>query len=356
MLQPRRWAIALLILTLPGLTVSFGQDKDKDKKAAEKKDDKKDPAKKEEPKKEEKPAAPAPTGDAVDLKWKFEKDKTFFQDLSTETKQTLKVMGMEIVQNQKQTFVFSWTPEKQDEKDKSWVIKQKIEGVKMDIEIGGNKIQFDSTKDSGTGNPLADFFKAIVGSEFKLTVGPDLKVIKVEGREEFLKKLAGANQQMEPLLKTILSDEALKQMADPTFAAVPTKAVKKGETWDRKSPLNMGPIGTYENTYKYTFEGQDEKTKLYKIKVDTQLTYKAPDASAQTGLPFSIKSANLKSKDATGQVLFDNTKGRVDSSETNLKLEGELEITIGNQATKVDLSQTQKTTLKSTDDNPLGKK
>jgi hypothetical protein len=118
----------------------------------------------------------------------------------------------------------------------------------------------------------------------------------------------------------------------------------------------MGPIGTYDNTYKYTFEGQDDKTKLYKIKVDTSLVYKAPDATAQSGLPFSIKSANLKSKDASGQVLFDNTKGRVDSSETNLKVEGELEINIGNQVTKVDLSQTQKTTVKTTDDNPVGKK
>ena len=102
-------------------------------------------------------------------------------------------------------------------------LEQEIVGVKMDIQIGGNPITFDSTKDSPAANPLSDFFKALVGSEFTLTVSPDFKVTKIEGRDEFLKKLVTANQQMEPMLKQILSDEALKQMADPAFSVVPNK-------------------------------------------------------------------------------------------------------------------------------------
>src|SRR5262249_34162944 len=160
----------------------------------------------------------------VDLKWKFKKDETFYQEMKTETKQTMKVMGMDISQNQSQTFWFSWTPK--EEKDGNWVIKQKIDGVQMEIEISGNKITYDSRKDTGTGSTLAEFFKALVGSEFTLTVDKDMKVSKIEGRDEFVKKLIATNQQMEPLLKQILGDEALKQMADPAFAVVPNKAVK----------------------------------------------------------------------------------------------------------------------------------
>ena len=66
--------------------------------------------------------------------------------------------------------------------------------------------------------------KALVGSEFTLTVSADGKVTKVDGREDFVKKLTSANPQMGPLLQQILSDDALKQMADPTFAAVPNNA------------------------------------------------------------------------------------------------------------------------------------
>ena len=118
-----------------------------------------------------------------------------------------------------------------------------------------------------------------------------MKVTKIEGREEFIKKLQQANPQMEPLLKQILSDDALKQMSDPAFGVVPGKPVKKGDTWERKSTLNMGPIGTYDTTYKYTDEGRDEKDKnLVKIKVDTNLKYKPPGAGAAPGSPSGLRS------------------------------------------------------------------
>jgi hypothetical protein len=299
--------------------------------------------------------APAWSQDSDNLKWKFEKGKTFYQEMTTDTKQEMDVMGMKINQTQKQTFYLSWTPVEQAA-DGNWTIKQKIEGVKMDIQIGGNSISYDSTKDAAAANPLADFFKALVGTEFKLTIDPQMKVTKIEGRDEFIKKLQQANPQMETLLKTILSDDALKQMSDPAFGVVPNKPVKKGETWEKKTTLNMGPIGKYDSTYKYTDEGRDEKDKnLVKIKVDTSLKYVPPDAGVSGGLPFRIVKANLDSKEATGTILFDTSKGRVSSSNLNLKLEGQLDIDISGMTSQVKLTQTQTTTVKTTDENPVKK-
>lgn len=299
-------------------------------------------------------SAPAFGQEPVTLKWEFQKDKPFYQEMKTTTKQTMKVQGMDISQNQEQDFVFSWTPKEQD-KDKNWIVNQKIEAVKMDIEMGGNKISFDSSKDvGGAGNPLADFFKTLVGSEFKLTISPEMKILKIDGRDEFMQKLTKANPSMEPLLKQILSDDALKQMADPAFAAVPNKPVKKGDTWERKSVLNMGPIGTYDTTYKYTYDGKDGK--LDKIKMTTNLVYQTPGPNASGNLPFKIKEANLKSKSAEGTVWFDSDKHRLDHSELKLVLEGKLSIEIGGQTTEVDLTQNQTTEVKTSDTNPAVKK
>jgi len=286
------------------------------------------------------------------LAWKFEKDKTFYQTMETETNQTMKVMGSDIKQSQKQTFYFSWTPVKQD--GENWDIEQKIEGVKMRIEIGGQPIEYDSTKEQTTSTALSEFFKQLVGSKFTLTIDKNFKVTAIKGRDDFLKKLTGANAQMEALLKQILSEEALKEMADPTFAAIPNKEVKKDEKWDKTSKLDMGPIGKYENTYHYTFDGLD-KDKKAKIKVETELKYTAPtdNTSASAGLPFKIKSADLKSTDAGGTILFDPEKGRIEESELKVKLTGKLSIEIGGQATAVDLDQTQKTTVKTSDTNPI---
>jgi hypothetical protein len=186
--------------------------------------------------------------------------------MTTETKQDMLVMGQKISQFQKVTFYLSWNPVDQD-KDGNWTIKQKIEGLKMEIEIGGNKIPYDSTKRARPQNPLSDFFKALVGSEFTLTIDKNMKITKIEGRDEFLKKLVQGNQQA-PLLQTIISDEALKQNVELVLIMLPNKPVKKGDTWNRKAILNMGPIGTFDTDYKYTYEGPDNN-KLQKIKVET---------------------------------------------------------------------------------------
>jgi len=289
---------------------------------------------------------------ATTLAWKFAADKPFYQEMTTETNQTMKVMGSDIKQSQRQTFYFSWTPVKKDDSG-NWQIKQKIEGVKMHIEIGGQPIDYDSTKEGQTTSALGDFFKQLVGSEFTLTVDKNFKVTAITGRDEFLKKLTQSNPQMEQLLKQILSEDALKEMADPTFAAIPTNAVKKDDTWVKTSTLNMGPIGTYENSYKYKYGGKD-KDKKDTITVETTLTYKAPDDKAASGgLPFKIKSATLASKNATGTIVFDADKGRVESSNMDVELSGDLNIEIGGQTTAVTLTQKQNTTVKTTDTNPL---
>jgi hypothetical protein len=298
------------------------------------------------------------------LVWMLEDSKgkalpTFYQKMTTETKQTMKVSNQEVTQNQKQTFYFSYTPVEKD-KDDTWTIKQKIEGVQMNIDIGGTNITYDSTKgaDQAT-NPLGEFFKALVGSEFTLKVkmekDKEATVTKIEGRDEFLKKLGNANPQMQPLLNQILSEKALIEMAQPTFAALPGKEVAKGDTWNRNSSLDMGPIGKYENAYEYTYDGKDNKADV--IKVKTTLKYKEPAAEGGVGgLPFKIKKATLDSEPATGTIKYDPEKHRIESSEMSLKLKGNLEIEIGGQTTKVDLDQTQTTKVENSDKNMLPEK
>ncbi len=329
----RRLAAAFVLLLGIAVPLAAQDNKDKDKKDKDK---------------------PKDSGAKAELKWKFEKGKAFYQKMTTTTEQTMKVMNNDVKQTQKQTFYFSWTPVEQ--KGDAWTIKQKIEGVAMDIDIGGSKIQYDSTKESTATNPLGEFFKALVGAEFTITLDmKKVEVTKVEGRDKFLGDLVKANPQMKQLLDQILSEKALKEMAEPTFAVVPDKAVAKGDTWTKTSTLDMGPIGKYENKYTYTYEGKDEKDKkLDKIKVDTQLTYKEPgDVAGVGGLPFKIKSADLKSTNAIGSVLFDEAKGRVDKSNSKMELSGKLSIEIGGQTTTVDLSQTQTTDVESSDTNPI---
>jgi hypothetical protein len=337
MLIRRLVALLLVLGVFAGASVPVtGADKDKEK---------------------EKPAKDETKGKPVTLEWKFEKGKTFYQTMTTKTVQSMKVMNNDVNQTQNQTFYFSWTPTKV-EKDKV-TLEQVIIGVIMDIEIGGSKISYNSTTDNAANNPLGDFFKALKDSKFTIELNTKTyKVEKIEGRDEFLKKLTAANPQMKPLLDVILSPEALKEMAEPIFNVVPTEPVTKGKTWKKTTTLNMGPIGTYDTTYKYTYEGPEAGgEKLDKIKVDTELTYQAPkEVAGQGGLPFKIKAAKLASSKPVGEILFNAKKGRVEKMTNKLELSGELTIEIGGQTTTVKLSQTQDSTVTTSDTDPIKKK
>src|SRR5262249_54519685 len=144
----------------------------------------------------------------VSLKWKFEKDKKFFQKMSTETKQTMKIASSDFNQTQNQTFVFSWTATAVE--GDTVTLTQEIVSVKMDINIGNQAISFDSTKEKQPNNPLNDFFNALKGSKFTVKLNTkEMKVTGIEGRQEFIDKLAKTNPQMKPLLDVILSEKAL---------------------------------------------------------------------------------------------------------------------------------------------------
>ncbi|MHB1424447.1 MAG: DUF6263 family protein [Gemmataceae bacterium] len=341
MLHGRRLMIFLFpaILALPFAALDlFGKSKDdktKDEKGAktQQKDESKDSPKK--------------------LEWKFETNKPFYQKMVTTTKQNMKVMNNDVMQTQSQTFYFSWTP-LEKAADGKWKLEQKILGVQMDIDIGGSPIKYDSTASSGNANsPLSDFFKALVLSTFTVTLDPKTnKITKIEGREDFVNKLQSANKQMQPLLNKILSEDALREMAEPNFAVVPNEPLEKGKTWKKETTLDMGPIGKYKSEYTYTYVGAEKN--LDKIDVDSKLTYLPPEkAEGVGGLPFRIKSAKLESKNAKGTILFNREKGRVEKSNMSVNLEGTLEIEIGGQQTKVDLSQTQTTEVSASDTNPI---
>jgi Family of unknown function (DUF6263) len=289
--------------------------------------------------------------------WKAFDDikKPFYQEMTTKTNQSMKVSGMEVIQDQSQTFYVEWMPLEYDKEKKTWKVDYSIIGVKMDIKIGGNNISYDSTaKEPAPDNPLTQFFKALVGAKFTFTIlndpneGP--KIIKVDGLSSFVQKLAQTNESLKGLLETILSEEALKQMSNPTFAAFPRteKEFKEGK-WENDVTMSMGPIGSYKTKYTYALrKGADNK-----VDVTGSMAYTAPKGNDATGLPFTIKSGTLTADKISGTITLDPKNGRIADSTMDMVLTGNLQIEIAGMDTKVDLTQKQTSTLKTMDTNPV---
>src|SRR5262245_24879627 len=91
-------------------------------------------------------------GQDATLEWKFTKDKPFYQTMTTSTTQNMTVTGTKVEQKQEQTFYFMFTPTKIDKDKKTVTLEQKIIGLKMNIDIGGSKLSYDSTAPQGGAN------------------------------------------------------------------------------------------------------------------------------------------------------------------------------------------------------------
>ena len=305
--------------------------------------------------------ASAATGQERTFALKFKDDKgalaPFYQEMSTEVTQHLKVQGQDLPQQQKSTYWYAWTPVKEEKvKDGAdefvrWTLKEKIEGLKMDIDISGNPIKYDSRipdLPGSAGNPgLVEVFKSLKGSEFTVTLGKNYQVEKIEGKEEFIKKLVAGSPQMDALLKKLMTDDALKEMTDPTFKLLPAGTKKKGDKWERKTSLSLGPLGSYELIYKFAYVEPDKKD-FDKFEVETVINYTAPKESTD-GLLFRIKDGSKLTSDPAGSkgvVYYDPKLQRIAEATINIKLRGDLIVSIGGTDTKVGLTQEQKTTIK----------
>src|SRR5262245_5646716 len=280
--------------------------------------------------------------------------------MATKTIQNIKVQGLDVGQNQEQTFFFKFEPLK--EEAGKWIVKQTIEGVKMKIDIAGSPVSYDSTNEAaaaGTNTALSEFFKALKGSQFTLTINKDCSVEKVEGREEFIKKLISANKQLETLLNKILGEEAMKQMADPCFGVVPKEPKKPGDKWNRVVKLSLGPLGSYENTYNFTYTKQTGDNAEIDVTVELKYTPPAADQGGET-LPFKIKGGKIEQvkddKSNRGKILFNTKAGRIDSGNVSVKMTGTLSLEIGGTTTEVSLTQDQTTEIKTFDKSPVQEK
>ncbi len=300
-----------------------------------------------------------------DLKFKNDKGEPvpFYQEMTTEVVQHIKVQGQDLPQRQKSTFWYQWTPKEEKKvgnEEAKWTVKQKIEGLEMDIDISGNPIKYSSktTDPSGAaGNPgLVEFFKNLKDAEFTATIGKDYNIEKVEGKEAFIAKLGSGSSQMDQLLKKVMTEDALKVMTDPTYKLFPEPNTpkKKGDKWKRESKLDLGPIGKYDVTYNFTYVEPDkegERKDFDKIELETAINYTAPNQGTE-GLLFRIKPESKLTSDPAGSkgvVYYDPKNQRIPFAEIKIKLKGDLIVTIGGTDTKVELSQEQVTTIKTGD-------
>ncbi|MFL5241576.1 MAG: DUF6263 family protein [Gemmataceae bacterium] len=285
--------------------------------------------------------------------------------MTTDTDQIMQILANQTTNKQKQTFVYSYTPKGRDA-DGNWLIVQRIEAIKVDFDLNGSRISCDSTTDKMSGNLLdivvslftgssfKTFFKSLVGSEFLLVIDRDGQPLRVEGAKAITNKVRGGSPELTSVMKETMNEDSLKETAGLAFTALPDRNLPSGDSWEGGPvKLNMGTIGLFDINYHYTYEGKDPvNPDCRRIAMKTDVKYRAPGRNVG-GLPFKVVNSYLQTTRSDGVILFNSAKGRMESSHSEMELEGKLNIEIAGMITPVDLIQTQKTTIKNMDNNPI---
>lgn len=272
--------------------------------------------------------------------------KQFFQEVTTDVKQTLKVMGADLSQTQHQSFLYRYEPQMKDRRQ-NWVVEQEIVRVRMALDLGGTRIDVATDRPKNT-EPLGELLKALEKAKLRFTIGPRLDVKEVVGHEALAKKLAGATPTSRPLLETLLSKEAVGQLMEMSVAPFPTVLVTKGTSWTRDSELKLGGIGSYKFRNRFTYEGKEGALDRIGIVGHVEIIVGQPSPE----MPFKITKADFKESTLRGFALFDRAKGRLERMETTMDMTGTLAINIGGTDTTIDLRQRQEMKSRTTDGPP----
>jgi Family of unknown function (DUF6263) len=289
-------------------------------------------------------------GQEATLRWKFEKGVPFYETQTTTIQEKRKVFGKELVQKQKLTFYFRWTPTRFS--GDRVELKQKLIALDMEMEVGGNKLVYSSgNKAQANDDSLARLLAGLKGAEFTVTLDTTTQRIRsLKGYEEFTAHFAKATPELKPLLEKMFGEAAFKDSVEPMFAALPGNSRKKGDTWERSGSVDQGPLGRYEKKDTFEYDGPVEAG-LERILVRSNVKYSPPRGGAR-GLPFEIKKANLSARPVGSALLYDPLAGRIRLWETGLTLTGTLTVKIGERETEVELDQRQQTTIVTSDRDP----
>jgi hypothetical protein len=279
-----------------------------------------------------------PARGQVKLQWKLSKGITFYVEESVRVKQTLTILGNESRQDLDTTKIHRFLVE-DDSPDNGPVLKQTILAVKEN--------------NSAQSKTSPEFLKQLEGTTFRIALSPEGKVLKFEGRDQLVKKLAKNNEELAGTVGALFTEEMLRSTVETLFGFWPGKEVSEGKTWTREATVPLGPLGNLVGKNTYKLVGKEDGGNAVKVTLSTAASYVPPASSA--GLPFKITKGNFKVEKVEGTLLVDPAAGRLVEANLARRLKGTVTVTAPS-GPSIDMEMIQEQTIKTrvTDKNPAG--
>jgi hypothetical protein len=235
------------------------------------------------------------------LRLNLHKGTTYEMTMASVNQINQEMMGQKMKIDQKMEMVFSYVvvdvlP------DKNFLIEYSFLKMKLDMDINGQKVVMDSESDST--DPMNASIKDLISLKLKLTLNPKGEVQKVEGLEEYGKKLSG-NPQMAQTMQMFIDENNFKTFFAQTFNYFPENEVAVGEQW--KSTIKMPAL--MNTAIVMVFEVAAIENNQVHLNVESVVDTETQ--IEQMGMKMDVKMAGKQS----GKMILDAADGWVSSSD-----------------------------------------
>lgn len=219
--------------------------------------------------------APRATGREIDLRPKFKAGSELKYVMTLENDGSTEMPPLEpLKQTSRQQIEFRLKTVSTDP-EKGSTVELIYDAIKIQLEAGDSKLDFDSRKPGGTAPPakktsqrgrqpaaagdpsdaedatasLVEALKPIVGAKLTLTVAPDGTITQVTGGQELSGALVGK------YAGPITDPQGVKDLFGPIFSLRNAKATARmGEKWQNVDKIDLALLGRLRLTTDYTLK------------------------------------------------------------------------------------------------------
>jgi len=248
---------------------------------------------------------------AEPLVWKFFEGETLSYQMIQEMETTMDLgPGGATTSAVKQTIDMTWEINSVDEEGTA-ILTQTIDRVQMKITAPGQgEVHFDTASEEpaqGFSAMLAPSLKAMTKSSFQVTMTSRGEITAVEVPEALIETMSQGSGGA--LLGSFATKEGFKETIVQSSITLPTpEELVEGHQWTTSFEMDSLAAGkvTTETTYEYQgsreIGGQQMEVFLPTLKT-----------RFGEGLQPNGATINVKKQEATGEILFNRTAGRLDS-------------------------------------------
>lgn len=242
------------------------------------------------------------------LRLNLHKGTTYQMTMAMNNNIDQEMMGQKMKIDQKMGMVFSYQvldvlP------NKNFMIEYSIMKVKMNMNINGQEMNFDS-EGTDAGNPMNASLGSLVSNKLKIELDPKGQVERVEGLEEYTKKLS-ENPQMAQSLQMFADENNFKSFIGQTFNYFPENEVVKGDKWT--SSFKLPAMMNMETTM--NFEVADIKTDQISLNFTSDVNLNSP--IEKNGMKMDMKMTGTQN----GSMTIDPIDGWLRSSDLTQKFD-----------------------------------